>query len=362
MKILHTIGALTKGGAEKQCKLLMNEHSSMGHEIAIVYFYDDFEIEKNPKIQYFQIKRGGKFSLISICSQLRKIFETFQPDIVHNWLPEIITIPSALMSRWFNIPNISSQRRVLQRNVDFFDSLRDYFILLNHLMANKVICNFDYKSEKILTKNIIKYKKGICIKNGFELDFPKERKIFSFLREDAIKIIFTGRLVAQKNVDILIRAVASLKSKGISAQIVIFGEGTLENQLKNLSSSLGFSSEDIYFAGYLSNWHEYVHNFDLFILPTNAEGMPNVLIEAMNLKIPTIASDIPEISSLFDHGKEVYLVDEITHLKLAQAIEELSNNSELRLNLTVNAHEKIKEFSAQRMANHFYECYKSLVD
>lgn len=361
MKILHTIGSLTKGGAEKQCKLLMDQHSQLGHEIGVIYFYDEYNIRKNPKIRYFQINRGNRLNLFSIFAQIKRIIIQFKPDIIHNWLPEIITIPTAIISKCYRIPNISSQRRVLQRNLDFYERLRDYFIPLNHLIANKVVCNFDFSSEKTLVQRIINFKDGITIPNGFEFISPTNKKTFSFLNQDSLKLLFAGRLVMQKNVDILIRSVAHLKNKGLDVQLVILGEGKLKEMLQDLSYSLGLTNGEIQFVGYISDWHNYAHSFDIFVFPTNAEGMPNVLIEAMNLQIPTITNNIPEISSIFNHGEETHLIDDIDYFKLSDAIELIYNDSDYRHKLAFNAAKKIKEFSVECMAGRFMACYKSLL-
>ena len=119
MKILHTIGSLSKGGAEKQCKLLIDHHAEIGHEIGVLYFYDNQYVIKNPKVKYFQINRGNRLDIIQLFIQIRIIICEFKPDIIHNWLPEIITIPATIISKYYRIPSISSQRRVLQRNKDF---------------------------------------------------------------------------------------------------------------------------------------------------------------------------------------------------------------------------------------------------
>ena len=361
MKVLHTIGSLTGGGAEKQCKLLMEHHCSLGHEIGVIYFHDKPQIKKNPDINYYQISRGHRFSFYKLFTQINEIIFKVKPDIVHNWLPEIITIPATIISNWQKIPNISSQRRVLQRNADFTDRLRDYFIPLNHLIANKVVCNFDFSSEKTLVKRIINYKDGITIPNGFEFISSTNKKRFSFLKQDSLKLLFAGRLVMQKNVDILIRSVAHLKNKGLDVQLVILGEGKLKEMLQDLSYSLGLTNGEIQFVGYIPDWHNYAHSFDIFVFPTNAEGMPNVLIEAMNLQIPTITNNIPEISSIFNHGEETHLIDDIDYFKLSDAIELICNDSDYRHKLVFSAAKKIKEFSVECMAGRFMACYESLL-
>lgn len=362
MRVLHVIGALSKGGAEKQCKLLTDQLCQMGHEVSIVYFHDKFKIEKNPAIDYYKITRGGKLNILSLFKQLRRVVKNVKPDIIHNWLPEILTIPCAIIARQLNIPNISSQRRILQRNADFFDTLRDYFILINHLISDKVVCNFEPSLENGMLRKILESKNAICIQNGFELLPPSSVKVFDFLKEDTIKLIFVGRLVAQKNIDTLIRAVATLKKEGAKIQLVIFGEGKLRKDLEILVQSLDLLEEDVNFAGYIADWHSYIHSFDLFVFPTNAEGMPNVLIEAMNLKIPVISSNIPEISSIFTHGKECHLIENMDQLKLSRAIKFLMGDQSYRVSLVERAYNTTRRFSIQSMSSRFYECYKSLVD
>ena len=125
---------------------------------------------------------------------------------------------------------------------------------------------------------------------------------------------------------------------------------------------MGLNNSEVIFAGYVSNWHDYVCNFDLFIFPTNAEGMPNVLIEAMNLGIATIASSIPEISGIFKHSEHVHLVKNVNASSLTEAIEYVYSDADYKNQLIENAHEKIKKFTVESMANSFLESYQVLSD
>ena len=73
--------------------------------------------------------------------------------------------------------------------------------------------------------------------------------------------------------------------------------------------------------------------------------MPNVLIEAMNLRIATIASSIPEISGIFNHSEHVHLVKNINSCSLAESIEYVYSDFDYKNQLIENAYDKIKKFT-----------------
>ena len=104
-------------------------------------------------------------------------------------------------------------------------------------------------------------------------------------------IVAVGRLTEQKNFPNLLRAFASLRSQR-PARLTILGEGPDRASLQHLAGSLSVQ-EHVTFPGFVSNAYEYLANADLFVLSSDWEGLPTVLIEALALGTRVVSTDCP---------------------------------------------------------------------
>lgn len=145
-------------------------------------------------------------------------------------------------------------------------------------------------------------------------------------------IITVGRLVERKGVSELISVVSEIIEKNPRIQLFIVGDGPqkefLQNQIKSLNKS-----RNIFLVGYQENPYQIMRNADLFVLNSKFEGSPTVLIEAMALEIPIVASDCPSgVRELLSHnGKLVgnlYEVNDLDALKEYIELHVSGSNSE----------------------------------
>jgi glycosyltransferase involved in cell wall biosynthesis len=104
-------------------------------------------------------------------------------------------------------------------------------------------------------------------------------------------ILGVGRLTAQKAFDVLIEAFAQVR-KSQQVRLLILGEGEDRPMLEALIKRLGLA-DDVELPGYVSNPYPYMAHAGLFVLSSRWEGLPTVLVEAMSLGTPVIATDCP---------------------------------------------------------------------
>lgn len=104
-------------------------------------------------------------------------------------------------------------------------------------------------------------------------------------------ILGIGNLIYQKDFSNLIRTFALVRKK-INARLVIIGEGKDRRRLEKLAYKLGIS-KDIEILNFVDNPYKYMARADIFVLSSRFEGMPNVLVEAVAVGIPSIATDCP---------------------------------------------------------------------
>lgn len=141
-------------------------------------------------------------------------------------------------------------------------------------------------------------------------------------------IVAVGRLAEQKGFDVLLRAFTAVRA-GRPCRLLVLGEGPLRDELSEAARKLGIES-DVAFPGFVANPFGYMAHAELFVLSSRWEGLPNVLIQALAVGAPAVATDCPSgPREILDGGRFGRLVPVDDAPALAAAIEaELDARSE----------------------------------
>lgn len=140
----------------------------------------------------------------------------------------------------------------------------------------------------------------------------------------SVRLLLVGRLVKQKGVDILLKALSQLKDLPVSVTLDLVGDGSDRSQFATQAQDLGLS-EIVKFSGWASR-PELVQHYqqaDIFVFPSRDEGMPNALLEAMACGLPAIATRIAGSEELVQEGVTGLLVDSEDAIGLANALKTL---------------------------------------
>jgi len=105
-------------------------------------------------------------------------------------------------------------------------------------------------------------------------------------------LVSAGRLCNQKGFDVLLDAMAVVRQTFPGAHLTILGDGPLEAGLEAQRDRLGLR-EAVHFAGFQPNPYPYFKHADLLVLASRYEGLPNVVLEALALGVPVVATDCP---------------------------------------------------------------------
>jgi rhamnosyl/mannosyltransferase len=174
-------------------------------------------------------------------------------------------------------------------------------------------------------------------------------------------LLFVGRLVPYKGVDVLLRAMV-----GIPARLVIIGDGPLRGELGQLASDLGVADR-VRFAGTLSDPEvvAHYHACDMLVLPsvTRAEAFGMVQIEAMACGKPVISTDLRSgVPWVNRHDESGLVVPPGDVDRLRDAIGALLGNEPLRARLGEGARQRVsRDFTAQRMAERTVALYREVL-
>ena len=163
-------------------------------------------------------------------------------------------------------------------------------------LADRVIVPSKFGAE--LTKRHGLKKEPIVISNGIDLNkFDKNTPSGEFKKHYNLNgkiILYVGRLMAEKNVGVLVKAFPFIL-KNIKAKLVIIGEADHEDAYSINLKTQAKENSNIILTGFLTGkpLQELYSNAGIFVLPSYYEGLPIVLLEALSYGLSCIASDIP---------------------------------------------------------------------
>jgi glycosyltransferase involved in cell wall biosynthesis len=138
-----------------------------------------------------------------------------------------------------------------------------------------------------------------------------------------------GRLEEEKGFEVLIRAVHALLGQGHDVRLVIVGEGGERSRLEQLVAELSMQDR-VHLPGWQSDVRGYFEAMDVFALSSHREGLPNVLLEAMALEVPVVATRINGVPRLVQDGRNGFLVEAGDREGLTLALMGLLKNEALR--------------------------------
>lgn len=175
------------------------------------------------------------------------------------------------------------------------------------------------------------------------------------------RLLYVGRLATTKGLPILLESLASLKSTFPNLVLTVVGDGTDKLVLQEIVSRLGIQ-EAVEFVGYQSQSkvREYMQQTDILVLPSFAEGIPVVLMEAMAAGLPVVTTRIAGINELVEDGVSGYLVPPGDMTSLAEAIKNLLKDEQLRTIFGKAGRCKVEQdFNVEKEVKHLYKIMHS---
>jgi glycosyltransferase involved in cell wall biosynthesis len=211
----------------------------------------------------------------------------------------------------------------------------------------RVIC----VSDDILSKcreNGVDAQKSLLIENAIDADQYRRSIPVHAAKQpwncpaDRFLIGAAGRLSAEKAFDVLIRSVGELVRSGFDVGLFIAGDGPQRDSLQQLIDDLGLHDR-VRLLGFQSDLIAFYQALDLFVLSSLREGLPNVMLEAMALEVPVVATPIAGIPRLISHEENGLLVPSCEVPSFVQCIERICADAGLRTRLATAGRSTIEE-------------------
>ena len=185
-------------------------------------------------------------------------------------------------------------------------------------------------------------------------------------REDYAKaderiVLAVGRLSKEKAHQRLIEAIARLNKdrKGPAHVLLLVGDGPERQNLEACASAEGVR---LNFAGQVREVRPYYALADVFVLPSDSEGSPNVLLEAMAEGLPIVSTNVGGVKETVNDGEEAVLVEPRNSKALSAALCKIADQPEEASRMGERARRRvIEERSPERRAQHILRIYEDLL-
>jgi glycosyltransferase involved in cell wall biosynthesis len=220
-----------------------------------------------------------------------------------------------------------------------------------------------------IRERIASEEKIVKIYSGIELDLfrpvskdrkNKIRKKWN-LKQNAPVIGIVSKLWEGKGHVVLIEAFKALRKEIEDAVLVIVGEGLLYDKLVEVVNGNGLR-DSVLFTGFQMDVSEIIATFDVAVLPSFFEGMGRVLLEAMAMGKPVVASRVGGIPDLVEDGVNGLLVRPGNVKELADALKIMLNGKKLAQKMGNEGRERVKEqFSADAMVHSIEKVYREVL-
>jgi glycosyltransferase involved in cell wall biosynthesis len=290
--------------------------------------------------------------------RLTQFIRQEKPDVVHCHSRRGADVLGGLAASFADVPAVVS-RRVDNTELSLVAGLR-------YRSFRKVIA-ISEAIARVLRERGIEDDRLEVIRSAVEADAFSATPDCAAFREsfgipdDVFTIAAAGQLIPRKGHRFLLQAMNTLRAVHPRLRLVIFGEGYLNNQLREQASSLGLG-DVVQFAGYRDDLDSFIGCFDLFVHPASAEGLGVAVMKASAAGLPIVACNAGGISEVIADGTTGLLVAPDDADALHDAIAKLIGDERLRADLGAAGRERMqKEFSVATMAEAHCALYESLI-
>lgn len=365
MRVALVISSLHAGGAERVISIMANYWAHKGWDVSILTLAagDDvpfYELDLTVKHLPLDLAWVSANRLMGALSNLRRIWvirralARLRPDVVISFM-DSANVLTLLASRGLRLPVVVSDRidpaapdlgRIWRR-------LRDSAYGTANVVTVQTARAKDYFRPAVRANCVV-------IPNPV---FPVSPESSTGTEAAVVRpaIVFMGRLIRQKGVDLLLAAFARVRERFPEWHLVIIGEGPLRTKIEAQIAELGL--EDLVaLVGKVRHPEAVLRQADLFVLSSRYEGFPNALLEAMACGLPAVSFDCPSgPREIIRDGVDGILVPPGDVDGLSAALARLMSDEAERHRLGRRARDVTERFGLEKVMGIWEETLQRLV-
>ena len=351
INVMLVIDHLGFGGAQTMIKGILGKENT--NAFCYVLRKSDDTIEFNNENIFFRNSRN-KFDLKCLLD-LKNIIKNKKIDVLHSHLIKSFFIGYLLKRIYFRDVKLifHEHGKIFKKNWLYNLFLRrvkkkvDLFIAVSEATKRKLMEDIKIEEEKIkVLYNFVDLEKfnPEVLKRG---DKNRERNKLG-IKEGDFVIGFAGRLSKVKGCDYLLKAIQYINIPNF--KVLIAGDGSERKKLEKLAENLNIK-EKIIFLGYVKQILNFYGIINVLVVPSKSESFGISTIEAQACGIPVIASDVGALNELIKNEENGLLFEFANEKDLAEKIELIEKDKELRERLIKNGLFSVKKFSLEKYLN-----------
>jgi glycosyltransferase involved in cell wall biosynthesis len=291
--------------------------------------------------------------------RLHRLLRRERPDLVHCHSRRGADFPGGWGALSARIPAVVSRR------VDSPES--PTAAAIRYMPFRKVIA-ISENIAAVLGASRVRPDKLTVIRSAVDADsmtLDADRAILSRefgIRENGFAIAVIAQLIRRKGHRFLLDVIPGLLAEHPDIQVVFFGQGAADSQLRALAARLGCSVA-VHFAGFRHDIDEYLSAFDLLVHPAEREGLGVAMLKAAAAGLPVIAFDIAGCREAVQHLKTGILVPPGDLAGLQAAIGTLYEEPDIRAEMGAAGRRRMQdEFSIETMAERYLDVYREVLN
>lgn len=285
---------LAGGGAERVTLNLARGLVELGAEVELVLVNATGELMRDVPAGVKVASLGRERTLTAVPA-LAAYLRSARPDGLLSAMnhANVAALWSAMLAGYRGRVMVAEHVQLPPSSKGLWQRAFNLAIRLTYPVAHRIIA-VSHGVKESLRRNGVRPERVEVIYNpviGSELDSSPRHRPSSLPVDQGPVILGMGRLAPQKNFPLLLRAFAAVRSRR-PAKLMILGEGPERAALEALAEELGVA-EDVMLPGFVANPYDFLAHADLFVLSSDYEGLPTVLIEALALGAPVVSTDCP---------------------------------------------------------------------
>lgn len=355
IKICFVSGAIARsGGTERVGSVIANALANEGYQVMLLSCWNHgipfFPLDEKVELKYLlDPKKEGKLyrTYLYPIVKLHRFIKRNRIDIIIDIDTELARFTSYAIQgtmckqvswehfNYWTMLKLNEKKRFTAKKL--IKRYATKLVVLTEEDRQKHIQEYGFSDDFVITMP------NPCLSN-VEYDYNFNDKIF----------LAVGRLTPQKNISALLEAWSIIQNECRDWKVVVVGKGELEEELKEQAKKLAL--ERFIFAGHTNCVENYYKNASCFVLPSEYEGFPMVILEAQSFALPVIAFDCKTgPRDLVKNDVNGYLVEDGNVQQLAEKMLIFAKDEKKACNMSRNAVKDVQQYNLESIAKKWCE-------
>ncbi len=364
MKVLHIITDTNIGGAGRYLLNLLTQPAFNGIDVIVACPGGELADRlDNANIRRINISgRDVSFSG-PLTIELLKLMRGHKPDLVHTHS----SLSGRIAAKILGIPVVYTKHGQIRAPLPSGKMPRSagpvkqrINRIVSRVLSDKIIAISDCVREDLIESGIDP-SRVVCILNGIEISRFRPGNVYKVGPKGNKAQVMVGtlaRLHPVKALDVFIEAARITLASFPDARFIIGGTGPMEDDLKAKIRDLKLESY-VKMAGFVEDVPEFMSGLDIFVLPSDAEGLGLVVLEAMAQGLPVVATAVGGVPEAVKDKETGFLVPRRNARLLAQSIARLAIDPDMAARMGAAGRKRAEElFDAELMAQKTVQIYR----